>query len=104
MMVMRRYYTHTICFIAFLLLIFSIGCCNPGTNPALVPPTVAPGTPPGGAAGVWPNTGATAAFSVAMNASTINTNTFTLTTGTPPVAVAGDVTYATSTDTATFNS
>jgi len=102
MMVMRRYYTHTICFIAFLLLIFSIGCCNPGTNPALVPPTVAPVTPPSGAAGVCPNTVVTAAFSVAMNASTINTNTFTLTTGTPPVAVAGVVTYATSSNTATF--
>src|SRR5580658_9064618 len=102
MMVMRRYCDHTIWFLAFLLLIFSIGCCNPGTNPALVPPTVAPVTPPSGAAGVCPNTVVTAAFSVAMNASTINTNTFTLTTGTPPVAVAGVVTYATSSNTATF--
>lgn len=42
MMVMRRYYNYTIWFIAFVLLIFSTGCCNPGTNPASVPPTVAP--------------------------------------------------------------
>jgi hypothetical protein len=106
-MVMRRYCDHTIWFMAFLLLIFSIGCCNPGTNPALVPPTVAPVSPPNGAAGVCPNTVVTATFSVAMNASTINTSTFTLTTpgtpaGAPIVTVAGIVTYATSSNTATF--
>lgn len=36
---MRRYYSHKIWFISFLLLIFSLGCCNSGANPVLVPPT-----------------------------------------------------------------
>jgi hypothetical protein len=40
MTVMRRYYNHKIWSIAFLLLIFSPGCCNPGANPGLTPPTV----------------------------------------------------------------
>jgi len=46
----------------------------------------------------------TATFSEVMNSATINTTTFTLTTGTPPVAVAGVVTYAASTATFTPNS
>jgi hypothetical protein len=102
MTVMLRYYNHKIWSIAFLLLIFSPGCCNPGTNSALVPPTASPVTPPSGAAGVCPNTVVTAAFSAAMNPATINATTFTLTTGTPAVAVDGVVTYAASSNTATF--
>ena len=98
---MHRYYNHKIWFIAFLLLIFSPGCCDPGTNPGLVPPTVTSFTPPSGAAGVCPNTVVTATFSVAMNSTSINGTTFTLTgPGTTPVA--GAVTYDASSITATF--
>jgi Ice-binding-like/Bacterial Ig-like domain len=102
MAVMHRYYNHKIWFIAFLLLIFGPGCCNPGANSGLIPPTVISETPPNGAAGVCPNTVVTATFSVAMNPDTINSTTFTLTAGTPPVAVDGVVTYAASSNTATF--
>jgi hypothetical protein len=99
---MRSYYSDKIWFIAFLLLIFSPGCCNSGSNPDLVPPTVSSETPPSGAGGACPNTVVTATFSVPMNPATLNTTTFTLTSGTPPVAVDGVVTYATSSNTATF--
>jgi Ice-binding-like/Bacterial Ig-like domain len=99
---MRRYNNHTTWFIAFLLLIFSPGCCNPSPNPDLTPSTVTSATPPTGTTGVCTNSVATATFSEAMNPSTINTTTFTLTAGTPPVAVAGIVTYDASSDTATF--
>ncbi|MGD0791905.1 MAG: Ig-like domain-containing protein [Terriglobales bacterium] len=98
---MRRYYNHKIWSIAFLLLILSPGCCNPGVNPGLVPPTVISETPPSGAAGVCPNAVVTATFSVAMNSTSINDATFTLTgPGTTPVA--GVVTYDASSNTATF--
>ncbi len=101
MTIMRRYYNHKIWSIAFLLLIFSPGCCNPGANPGLIPPTVISETPVSGAAGVCPNTVVTATFSVAMNPATINATTFTLTgPGTTPVA--GVVTYNASSNTATF--
>ena len=104
MTVMRRYYNHKIWFIAFLLLIFGPGCSDPdktGTNPGLIPPTVISETPPSGAAGVCPNTVVTATFSVAMNSTSINATTFTLTgPGTTPVA--GVVTYNASSNTATF--
>jgi hypothetical protein len=101
---MRSYNNHKTWFIAFLLLIFSPGCCNPGSNPDLTPPTVTSVTPPSGATGVCTNSVATATFSEAMNPATINTTTFTLTAGTPPVAVAGVVTYAASTATFTPSS
>src|ERR1039458_6471256 len=102
---MRRYNNHTIWFAAFLLLIFSPGCCNTGanqgTNPGLTPPTVISVAPVAGAAGVCPNTILTATFSVAMNSTSINGATFTLTgPGTTPVA--GVVTYDASSKTATF--
>ena len=82
---------HKIWFAAFLLLIFSPGCCNTGTNqgtnPGLTPPTVISVAPVAGAAGVCPNTILTATFSVAMNSTSINGATFTLTgPGTTPVA------------------
>jgi hypothetical protein len=99
---MPRYYNRKLWFIAFLLLIFSTGCCNPGANPGLTPSTVMSETPPTGAGGVCPNTVVTATFSEPMSPSTINTTTFTLTTGTPAVAVDGVVTYAASSNTATF--
>ena len=92
MTVMRRYYNHKIWSIAILLLIFSPGCCNPGANPGLAPPTVTSETPATGAVGVCPNTAITATFSVAMEPATINATTFTVTAGTPPVAVTGVIT------------
>jgi hypothetical protein len=98
---MRKYYNHKIWSIAFLLLIFSPGCCNPGANPSLTPPTVVSVTPLSGAAGVCPNSVVTATFSVAMNPATINATTFTL-TGPGTTAVAGVVTYNASSNTATF--
>jgi len=104
MTVMPRYMIHPLCFITFLVLILGTGCSDPdkGANPALVPPTVISETPPSGAGGVCPNTVVTATFSEAMNPATINTTTFTLTTGTPAVAVDGVVSYASSSNTATF--
>ena len=84
---MHKYSNPKIWSIAFLLLIFSPGCCNPGTNPGLIPPAVIYVTPLSGAVGACPNTIVTVTFSVAMNPATINTTTFTLTgPGTTPVA------------------
>ena len=102
MTVMRRYSNYTMCFLAFLLLIIGAGCSDPDKagNPGTTPPTVTSVAPPDGSAGVCPNTIITATFSKAMNPATINDTTFLLTTGTPPVAVGGVVTYAS--DVATF--
>ncbi len=101
---MRRYYNSKIWFPAFLLLIVATACSDPdktGTNPGLIPPTVISETPLSDAAGVCPNAVVTATFSVAMNSTTINGTTFTLTgPGTTPVA--GAVTYDASSNTATF--
>jgi Ice-binding-like/Bacterial Ig-like domain len=101
---MRKENIH-IWFAAFLLLIFSPGCCNTGANqgtkPSLTPPTVISVAPVVGAAGVCPNTVVTATFSVAMNSTSINGATFTLAgPGTTPVA--GVVTYDAASKTATF--
>jgi hypothetical protein len=102
MTVMRRYSNYTMCFLAFLLLIIGAGCSDPDKagNPGTTPPTVTSVAPPDGSAGVCPNTIITATFSKAMNPATINDTTFLLTTGTPPVAVGGVVTFAS--DVATF--
>jgi hypothetical protein len=100
MTVMRRYNSYKIWFTA-LLLIFGVGCCNPGANSSLVPPTVNPAVPLSGAVGVCPNTLVTATFGVAMNPSTINATTFTL-TGPGAAPVAGVVTYNASSNAATF--
>jgi hypothetical protein len=107
MAVMRRYYNHNICFIAFLLLIFCVGCSDPdktGTNSNLIPATVTSEFPSDGVIGVCPNAVITATFSKAMNPATIISpaTTFTLTTGTPAVAVTGVVTYDAASNTATF--
>jgi hypothetical protein len=56
------------------------------------PPTVVSMAPPNGTAGVCPNTVAVAAFSEAMNPSTISAMTFTL-TGPAAAAVTGQVVY-----------
>ncbi len=74
------------------------------TPGSCVPPTVISVTPLAGAVGVCSSTAVTATFSQAMNPATINTTTFTLTAGTPPVAVTGVVTYAGSTATFTPSS
>jgi hypothetical protein len=104
MTVMRRYNNYTMCFLAFLLLIIAAGCSDPDKtgNPGFTPPTVISEVPPVGSAGVCPNTIITATFSKAMNPATINDTTFLLTTGTPPVAVGGAVTYDAPSKTATF--
>jgi hypothetical protein len=98
---MRRHNNYTIWFAVFLLLIFSSGCCNPGAKPVLTPPTVISVAPLSGAAGLCPNTTVTATFSVAMNSTSINGTTFTL-TGPGTTLVAGVVTYDASSNTAIF--
>jgi len=100
---MRRY-NHTICFTAFLLLIFAAGCSDPdkaGTNPTVTPPTAASVTPLSGATGVCPNATVTVTFSKAMNPATINATTFTL-AGPGASSVTGQVVYDASDYVATF--
>jgi Ice-binding-like/Bacterial Ig-like domain len=101
MTVMHRYSNHAIWFTAFLLLVFSAGCCNPGANPELSAPVAAPVAPLSGAANACPSTTVTATFGVAMNPATINVTTFKL-TGPGAAAVAGAVTYDAASNTAIF--
>ena len=101
MKVMQRYYNHKIWSIAFLPLLFSPGCCNPSASRDLTRPTVASVIPLSGADGVCPNTVVTASFSVAMNSTSINGTTFTL-TGPGTTVVTGVVSYDAPSDTATF--
>lgn len=100
---MRRYSNHTIWFIAFLMLIFATGCSDPDKagNPGVTPPTVISVAPPDGADGACPNTIVTATFSKAMNPSTLNATTFTL-TGPGGASVLGQVTYDSPSNTAIF--
>ena len=98
---MREYNHHKTWFIAFLLLIFSPGCCNPGANPDLAPATLTSETPLSGAVGMCPNAIVTATFSVPMNSTSINGTTFTL-AGPDSTPVTGMVTYDATSDTATF--
>jgi hypothetical protein len=65
------------------------------------PPTVISVGPPNGSSGICPNTIVVATFSEAMNPSTINTTTFTL-TGPGTTAVAGQVSYDAPSHVATF--
>ena len=90
-----------ILFAAFLLLIFSAGC-NDSPNPAskTLPTAVSVG-PPSGTGGSCPNSVVTATFSKAMNAATLDAATFTL-TAPGPASVPGAVSYAASSNTATF--
>ena len=103
MTVMRRYSNHTMWFIAFLLLIITVGCSDPDKtgNPGFTAPTVISEVPPVGSAGVCPNTIVTASFSKAMNPATINSTTFLL-AGPGTTAVGGVVTYDAPSKTATF--
>ncbi len=57
-------------------------------------PTVLSTTPVSGATSVPLNQGLSATFSEAMEAASLTPTTFTLTSGSPPVAVAGTVAYA----------
>jgi len=59
---------------------------------ACAPPSVVSVAPPNGAVGICPNTLVVATFSEAMNSSTINTTTFTL-TAPGPTTVIGTVSY-----------
>ena len=99
---MRRYSNYTMLCIALLLLVFCAGCGDSDNGTSLLPPTVLSQIPVSGSGGVCPSTVVNVTFSVPMNPATIDSTTFTLTTGTPPVAVDGVVTYSASTNTATF--
>ncbi|MGC2398139.1 MAG: Ig-like domain-containing protein [Acidobacteriaceae bacterium] len=68
---------------------------------ACAPPTVISKAPPIGSSGICPNTLVTATFTEAMQPSTINSTTFTL-TGPGSTPVAGAVAYVVSSDVATF--
>lgn len=97
-------------FLIVALVIFAgleIGCGDPDANLALnpgsptTPPTVTAVTPPNATNGVCPNgTIISATFSKPMNAATLTTSTFTLTSA--GGAVAGAVTYVAATQIATF--
>ncbi len=100
MTVMPKYKNHTICFTAFLVLIFAAGCSDPdktGTNPTLTPPTVVSIAPINGATGVCPSAIVTATFSKAMNPATINATSFTVAPG-----VVGTITHDTTSTIFTF--
>jgi hypothetical protein len=104
MTVMRSYNKLAIWFAAFLLLSIGTGCSDydtPGSNPTVIPPTVVSVTPPNVAAGVCPSSIVTATFSKAMNPASIDGATFTL-IGPGSTAVAGQVTYDATSDTAIF--
>src|SRR5208282_1272318 len=91
----------SLCFVTSLLLIFSAGCSTSPKPGSTTPPTVLSEGPPSAAAGSCQNTVVNITFSKAMNASTIDTTTFTL-TAPGPTPVLGVVTYAAASDTATF--
>ena len=97
---MHTYSKSNLWFIAFLLLIFTPGCCNPGTNPNLAAPIVTSEAPISGSAGLCA-TVVTATFSVPMSSTSINGSTFTL-AGPGNTAVAGTLSYDASSSTATF--
>jgi Bacterial Ig-like domain len=87
----------------FLLLLIANGCSDPDKNGGgrgLTPPTVL-SVAPTGARDACTNTIVTATFSEAMNPSTINASTFTL-TDPNSAPVSGTVTYNSANNTATF--
>ena len=105
MSVMHQHNNHAIWVAATLLLGLSVGCSDPDKNagsiPGITPPTVISAAPLSGADGACPNTIITDTFIQAMNGSTLNATTFTLTDplGAP---VAGQVTYDSGSNTAIF--
>ncbi len=104
MTVMRKYNSHRICVITFLLLIVGVGCSDPdkqsGATLGVTAPTVVSAAPAVGVVGICPNTIVTATFSEAMNPTSIDGSTFTVTAA--GAAVQGVVTYDASSDTAIF--
>src|SRR5437764_801199 len=102
---MGRRVNHLIWFTAFLLLIVATGCSDPDktANPSVTAPTVSSETPASSATGICQSATVTATFSEAMNPTTINSTTFTV-TGPGSTPVAGVVSYAASTATFTPNS
>lgn len=91
-------------FILILTFALTISACGGGgggggggTTPDITPPTVTSTSPANGATGVAVNTAVSAAFSEAMDTSTINTTTFTLSP-----SLSGTVTYDSASRIATF--
>ncbi len=101
-MIMQRYSNYKVWFTTLLLLLVANGCSDPDKTgvPGLTPPTVL-SMAPTGASGACTNTIVSATFSEAMNPSTINASTFTL-TGPSSASVSGVVTYNATTNTAIF--
>ncbi len=105
---MRNLNLSIVCIPAFLLAFALAGCSDPdkhaGTGSPgdpLTPPTVTSVTPPNASTLVCPNTALiTATFSKPMNPATLNTSTFTLTSG--GATVSGAVSYIAATNIATF--
>jgi len=104
---MRKFKIGQIWILAFFLALVIAGCGDPDRNAGnpggpLTPPTVVSTSvlPPSGSSGICPNTVVTAVFSKAMNPTTINTSTFTLSSS--GGSVTGGVKYDPATDTATF--
>ncbi|MFZ3199550.1 MAG: ice-binding family protein [Candidatus Acidiferrales bacterium] len=105
---MRKVTVRKIGILAFVIAGLAGGCGDPDKNAGAggagapeTPPTVTNVTPPNADLLVCPNTAIiSATFSKAMNPATINTTTFTLTTG--GVGVLGQVSYVVATDIATF--
>jgi hypothetical protein len=103
---MRKFKVGKIWILAFLLSVVTVACTDPDRGPAvpgspLSAPTVTSVSPPNGSTLVCPNIAViTATFSKAMNPATINTSTFTLTTG--GASVTGTVAYNAATMVATF--
>lgn len=88
--------------LAILATVVLSGCGSAGNNPptSSTTNTVSATTPASGANGVSISSAVSATFSAAIDASTLNTSTFTLTG--PSGSVAGTVTYNATTNTATF--
>jgi hypothetical protein len=102
MSIMRKHNNHTIWFAALLLLVLNTGCSDNNTATTnSTAPTASTLTPVNGAGAACPNSIVTAVFSAAMNPSSIDGTTFTV-TGPGTAAVTGQVTYDASSDTAIF--
>ncbi len=79
------------------LVLLSLAACGSSTDGGLNPPvapTVLSTTPVSGSANVLVNAPISATFGEAMDPATITAITFTLTSGTPAIAVPGTVTYS----------
>jgi len=101
---MQKHSSYKIWFTALLLILVTTGCKDldksPGT-PGFNLPTVVSVSPSNGATSACGMTVVNATFSEAMDPSTINGTTFTL-TGPNGTAVAGQVSYSSTNKTATF--